>query len=703
MLGKNKFNSNRSKKDWFVRNNYEQEYDSIIALTDFLSENSPFRYRLQCILKDISCPNLCKVCGSFTNYNPTKNEFGNYCSYTCSNKDKDYQDITTKIRQTKKYRYDNENYCNADKIKNTKQIGYDDSLHDNKKNKFSNWPKQTFDPRALIRKKDNKVNIHLAKLHENIIISKTSDIDFLNPKLSNRVKYFLYPPIDGIYCKCGNPKSFSPHANESFKKSCGNMKCAVSHINREISSKKRQDTIIKNKKIKSNFVYTTDEQKEYIQSYMNEDVKNPLILSKNTDICVYMKQQAKKHNLNNIQYCYHIINNMELYIPKCSCGTLLTFKSFKDGYRNICTSCQLKEVQQSKSEIAIQKAKDALNNFNIINCGKLGELPWVLQCNECEHTFEKWLNNGIWKHNNIKCPKCYPTNKSSYEYDLIDKIKEFYNGKIIHTYQLKGSDNRGNCKSIDIYIPEFKLGIEINGLYWHSVNHNKVDKRHVEKIELCNEEGIQLLQFTDLELDNSYDICISIIKNRMNMNKKVYARKTVIKEISNKEYQNFCIENHLKGYSPSKIKYGLFYRNDMVMIIGLSKSRYTKELDKYELIRLCSKLNITVIGGFSKVLSHINQNHLEIKKIESFCDLTHGTGNGYKAVGFKFHYNTKPNYYYYKTNGPRHLESRLKFQKHKLKDILEDFDPSLTEKENMINNGYRLYYDCGNAKYAMSL
>ena len=44
----------------------------------------------------------------------------------------------------------------------------------------------------------------------------------------------------------------------------------------------------------------------------------------------------------------------------------------------------------------------------------------------------------------------------------------------------------------------------------------------------------------------------------------------------------------------------------------------------------------------------------------------------------------------------QYVGSRYKFQKHKLKHILNVFDESLTEWENMINNGYDRVWDCGN-------
>ena len=39
--------------------------------------------------------------------------------------------------------------------------------------------------------------------------------------------------------------------------------------------------------------------------------------------------------------------------------------------------------------------------------------------------------------------------------------------------------------------------------------------------------------------------------------------------------------------------------------------------------------------------------------------------------------------------------NRVKFQKHKLSNLLESYDPSETEWENMKKNGYDRIWDCG--------
>lgn len=63
---------------------------------------------------------------------------------------------------------------------------------------------------------------------------------------------------------------------------------------------------------------------------------------------------------------------------------------------------------------------------------------------------------------------------------------------------------------------------------------------------------------------------------------------------------------------------------------------------------------------------------------------------------------TSPNYFYITKNAST-IESRQKFQKHKLKNILPTFDEKLSEWENMKNNGYDRFWDCGNLVFTFDL
>ena len=83
----------------------------------------------------------------------------------------------------------------------------------------------------------------------------------------------------------------------------------------------------------------------------------------------------------------------------------------------------------------------------------------------------------------------------------------------------------------------------------------------------------------------------------------------------------------------------------------------------------------------------------EIKgSIISYANRRISTGDAYHQCGFVFHHSTAPSYGY--TKGLI-IESRMKYQKHKLKDM-EHYSPDLSEVEIMALNNYHRIWDCGN-------
>jgi hypothetical protein len=149
----------------------------------------------------------------------------------------------------------------------------------------------------------------------------------------------------------------------------------------------------------------------------------------------------------------------------------------------------------------------------------------------------------------------------------------------------------------------------------------------------------------------------------------------------------------LQGAIKCSINLGLFYNEELVAAIGLGKPRMRNI--SWEIYRYCNKKYITVVGGFSKLLSSFQKQYNG--QILSYANRRWSTGNLYEKTNFSFIGNSLPGYYYF--NSSKILLSRWNFQKHKLKDILEDFNPELSERMNMYNNGYRRIWDCGNKIY----
>ena len=115
--------------------------------------------------------------------------------------------------------------------------------------------------------------------------------------------------------------------------------------------------------------------------------------------------------------------------------------------------------------------------------------------------------------------------------------------------------------------------------------------------------------------------------------------------------------------------------------------------------RYCSKIGYQIIGGTSKMLSYFIKKY-KPTSIITYADKRYSDGKFYEKIGFKKTNLSKPNYFYFKGNSG--LMSRIQFQKHKLKDKLDIFNPELTEWENMQLNGYDRIWDCGNFVFVMT-
>jgi len=274
----------------------------------------------------------------------------------------------------------------------------------------------------------------------------------------------------------------------------------------------------------------------------------------------------------------------------------------------------------------------------------------------------------------------------------------------IHVEKNKRFGFNNTIRELDLYFPEYNFGIDFHGLYWHS--DLMVDKNyHKEKFEHFKMLNINIIQIFENEWINKPEIIKSIILSKLNITQiKIYARKTIIKEIDNTKYKLFLEQNHIQGYSQAKIKLGMFLDNKLISVMGLGKSRF--KINETEIIRYCSLLNYQIIGGLAKFLSYIKNNY-KFENIISYIDLRYFDGSSYLNNGFKLKSVSNPNYFYfikdYFYKNQFILYNRIQFQKHKLKDKLETFDEKLSEYENMLNNGYLRIFDAGNYKLKLNL
>ena len=284
------------------------------------------------------------------------------------------------------------------------------------------------------------------------------------------------------------------------------------------------------------------------------------------------------------------------------------------------------------------------------------------------------------------CPKCGCSTTSKNE----EEIMEFLG---IDGYELHNRDIL-NGREIDIYIPSLKLGIEYDGLRWHSEIFNKDTNYHLSKTEECERQGIRLIHIFEDEWQYKRDIVKSRLLNLIGKTpNKIYARKCVIKEVDSHTASKFLDENHIQGTCNSSYRYGLYYNDELVSIMTFGKLRKnlgsTDKDGYYELLRFCNKSNTAVIGGASKLFKHF----LKEKKptnVISYADRRWSNGNLYEKLGFTLSHKSKPSYFYV-VNDKR--ENRFKYRKDVL--VKEGYDSSKTEHQIMLERGIYRIYDCG--------
>lgn len=270
------------------------------------------------------------------------------------------------------------------------------------------------------------------------------------------------------------------------------------------------------------------------------------------------------------------------------------------------------------------------------------------------------------------------------ELEVLDFVKSVLSNMAVETTTRKII----SPYELDIYIPEKKLAIEYNGVYYHCDDVLDNDY-HITKTILCEKLGIRLIHIFENEWREHKDICKSLIKSALGLyDKRIYARDCELKLVSSTEAKEFLDTNHLQGAVNSSYRLGLYYNEELVQLITVGKSRFKN--GEVELLRMCSKLGWQIVGGFSKLMKH-----QPYSEMISYVDRGKFSGEGYFASGWEFISYTPISYFY--ANAKTTI-SRYQAQKHKLSKILPVFDPKLTESENMKNNHWFRIYDCGNLK-----
>lgn len=346
-------------------------------------------------------------------------------------------------------------------------------------------------------------------------------------------------------------------------------------------------------------------------------------------------------------------------------------------------------IKQQEFEKAVSQNKRYRFVFNYLN--KLLEYYDTYQAIPSRKEFSDFI--GV-AYTNV-CLTIKKYNLSSlFVFNVVSSYADLIKQKL-DELNIKYSMNNRNIldkKELDFYLPDYRLGVEVNPYKYHCVEHVLNKNYHQDKALLAREKNIGLIHIYDddlKDLDKIFEYITREIKYHIG------ARKCVCKVIDGKTAKQFYDTYHLQKScnSHNTIHIGLYYQDVLVAAISIAKHRYNKEY-AYELIRYAVNYEYAVSGGFSKMLKFAKNNGIS-GKLATYVDLDKRlrSKNVYELNGFKYVGLTQPSYIW--VNSSLNCLSRYQVQK------LNKNNQS--EREFMHNLNYVQVYKSGSMIYEIQL
>lgn len=249
-------------------------------------------------------------------------------------------------------------------------------------------------------------------------------------------------------------------------------------------------------------------------------------------------------------------------------------------------------------------------------------------------------NQYVMRANNFqqgqRCPTCSAGRHASRaQLEILEYVRTFYPS---------ADTGRVGALELDIWVPEVQLGIEYNGLLWHSTKVtelygvNPIGK-HYAKYRACLDGGINLFAVYEDEWESKKDLIKAMIRWRLKKfsGQKLNARDLEVRPVLPAVTESFFEANHIDGYTLASRAWGLFSGDLMVSCVSV-RNNFNGEV---EIARLATDWHYAVPGAAARLISRIPD-----RPLISFSNNRLSSGGVYKTLGFKQLAENRPSYWY---------------------------------------------------------
>lgn len=231
---------------------------------------------------------------------------------------------------------------------------------------------------------------------------------------------------------------------------------------------------------------------------------------------------TKNKNLNPYQTMPGTHKQAWFICPKCGSEYKMRIYSRAKGMG--CPVCANKKIVKGINDFQTKHFEEA-KDWHPTKNGN--HLPSDFPSNS---SFEAWWKcplgheykaKIVSKANGKKCPVCSMTNRTSFpEQAILYYVKKYFPDAI--------NGYRGifkNSMEIDVYIPSIKVGIEYDGMAWHSTKTNI--ERDIRKYNICKNNGIYLIRVREKKYVEDIKACdyLLVLKNLNDtkyLNREIY-------------------------------------------------------------------------------------------------------------------------------------------------------------------------------------
>lgn len=401
--------------------------------------------------------------------------------------------------------------------------------------------------------------------------------------------------------------------------------------------------------------------------------------------------QAKQVHGNKYDYSKVVVNGGEKICIVCpEHGEFWqSIKHHLNGHG--CPECGKKIVSQKNGK----NLSDFIEKFNMLHQNKY-DYSESIYCGNHEKIkiicpihgeFFQTVHDHADGHG---CPKC-GKHLSYGEDEIYNFLTQFYEQKNI----LRNDRKVLGGKEVDILIASEKVGIEYNGVEWHSEKYGKGKYYHLNKTLLCKEKGIRLLHIFEDDFLEKKEIIFEKLKNilKLNNDKEVIGgRKCNITTINYHDAKTFLNKFHIQGCAHSTLYYAAKYNKEIVAVMTFKKINN----NNWELNRFATDFKYRLPGVAMKIFNYFLKEN-SVATVKSFLDKTwmHNEDNLYIKLGFKKDGETPPDYMYVVGRKRYH---KFNFRKHILHKKY-GLPLTMTESEMCEKIGANKIYNCGLIRY----